>query len=124
MKEVPFKSMVYGNKPFNPEKLVFGEKEKSKLPLTLKRQNKSAIGFKHEAPFKPSNPPKSGEQGYIGKFPAYKGNPMKVLVRKDTPKGKDAFKLNNPEIKAKPSPSITLFSHNIRREISKSAGKF
>ena len=26
MKEAPFKSMVYGNKPFNPEKLVFGEK--------------------------------------------------------------------------------------------------
>lgn len=33
--------------------------------------------MKHDAPFKPSNPTKSGETGCLGKYPEYKGDPLK-----------------------------------------------
>ena len=124
MKEAPFKSMIYGQVPFNPDKTVFGEKNDKKLPLNLKSTPRSATGFKHEAPFKPNNPPKRGEQGFIGKYPEHKADPLTFPKRKDLPKGQNAFKINNAEIKSRPTPSITLFASNLRREISKSAGRF
>lgn len=67
---------------------------------------------KHDAPFRPSNPNKSvkyesiclhfklfkislNKQGYNGtidKFPEYKPDPLKPLVRVDKPKDKEPFK--------------------------------
>jgi hypothetical protein len=48
--------------------------------------------MKHEAPFKPSNPPKKGHKGFLAPFPEYKGDPIKPTTRKDVSKGKDPFK--------------------------------
>ena len=48
--------------------------------------------MQHENPFKPSNPNKHGVQGTIGKFPEYKGDPLKPLTRIDAKQTKDPFK--------------------------------
>jgi len=48
--------------------------------------------LKHEAPFKPSHPTKSGEEGYLGDYPPYKGDPLIPTKRRDLVKGKDPFK--------------------------------
>ena len=36
----------------------------------------------HDAPFKPSHPPKKGYNRTLDKFPEYKEDPMKEIVRK------------------------------------------
>jgi len=37
--------------------------------------------FKHEAPFKPSNPPKTGLKKTLNPFPKYMENPIKEVKR-------------------------------------------
>lgn len=48
--------------------------------------------FPHDNPFKPSNPPKEGLEGYLGKFPEYKGDPIKEVIRRDLTKTKETYK--------------------------------
>ena len=47
--------------------------------------------MKHEQPFKPSHPTKSGYQGCLNKYPEYKGDPLESTKRRDFEK-KEAFK--------------------------------
>jgi hypothetical protein len=51
--------------------------------------------MKHENPFKPSNPNKHGVLGTIAKYPEYKGDPLKPLIRNDKEKIKEPFKFLN-----------------------------
>lgn len=92
----PFKSTIYNLDNFSSDKLVFGE---TNLPKVLYCSTKPTVVkefqpniMKHEAPFKPSHPTKSGEKGCLGKYPEYKGNPLKPTERRDFAKGKDPFK--------------------------------
>ena len=58
--EAPFKLVSHGEKPFNPDKTVFGEKNDKNKPLVIPQKRRSYSEFKHETSFKPSSFPKEG----------------------------------------------------------------
>lgn len=63
--------------------------------INIQPPKKKEIEFniqKHDGPFKPSHPTKTGEAGYLGKYPPYKGDPLKPTERRDLVKTKDPFK--------------------------------
>jgi len=65
--------------------------------------------MKHENPFKPSNPNKHGVLGTIAKYPEYKGDPLKPLVRNDKEKTKEPFKPNHGGHLTRPTPTIACY---------------
>ncbi|CAD8044938.1 unnamed protein product [Paramecium primaurelia] len=111
----PFKSTIYTTDNFSTDKLVFGE---TNLPKPTQVKEFKPNIMKHEAPFKPSNPTKSGETGCLSKYPEYKGDPLKPTQRKDFVKGKDPFKPNHLMEMVRPTPSISCFPHNLKRELN------
>ena len=79
VQEKPFSQRVPPRATFNKEKEVFGEDVEIKArPPPAKRKPP----MEHEVPFKPSNPAKKGHNKTLNKFPEYKENPPKPLVRK------------------------------------------
>ncbi len=48
----------------------------------------------HEVPFKPANPSKKGYNKTISKFPAYKEDPLKAVIRKKEAEGDAADRAN------------------------------
>ncbi|CAK75378.1 unnamed protein product (macronuclear) [Paramecium tetraurelia] len=111
----PFKSTIYTTDNFSTDKQIFGE---TNLPKPTQVKEFKPNIMKHEAPFKPSNPTKSGETGCLSKYPQYKGDPLKPTQRIDFVKGKDPFKPNHLMEMVRPTPSISCFPHNLKRELN------
>ena len=79
MQEKPFSERVKLRGTFASHKEAFGEDR----PYPNKPAPKEhAPLMQHDAPFKPSNPPKKGYNKTIDKFPPYKEDPLKFTVRK------------------------------------------
>ncbi|KAL4450247.1 hypothetical protein ABPG74_008953 [Tetrahymena malaccensis] len=116
LKDKPqFKTYSHGGYNFSPDKKAFGYD--GTFPEKKVRDFSPNI-FKHDNPFKPSNPTKSGLDGFISKYPEYKPDPIRQPVRQDHQKQKDSFKINSPTILTRPTPSITIHPVNIRKEIA------
>lgn len=45
--------------------------------------------MEHDAPFKPSHPPRKGYNKTLDRFPPYKEDPLKPVLRKKTAEGED-----------------------------------
>jgi hypothetical protein len=123
LQEQAFKVSSHGGENFNKDKNMFGKDEKVLQPGQPKP--KAAPLMKHEAPFKPSNPPKQGYNKTIDKFPEYKPDPIKQAVRKieDPSKKKESFKPNDMAYCERPTPSVSLNKINLKNEMSRiSAG--
>lgn len=69
MQETAFKSTAYGNRPFTTDQATYGED----FPMKPRpRPQSTATGIKHDRPFLPSNPPKTGVYDKtLSKFPEY-----------------------------------------------------
>ena len=81
--------------------------------------------MQHDAPFKPSNPPKKGYNKTIDKFPPYKEDPMKPTMRKKTEEGADERKWKPTHNKKTiPSTSITTNYRNLKTEFPSVFRKF
>lgn len=70
----------------------------------------------HEAPFKPSNPPKSGHEGYLNDYPKYIADPIRVVKRIDK-KEEIIFKPNHGGNLTRPTVTISCHPANIRRDM-------
>jgi len=71
----------------------------------------------HDYPFKPSNPPKKGYNKTLDKFPEYKEDPMKFVVRKKDIEGSEEkiWKTSHKK-KTIPSPSVVTNYRNLKSE--------
>mmetsp|Transcript_3840 Transcript_3840/g.580 ORF Transcript_3840/g.580 Transcript_3840/m.580 type:complete len:105 (+) Transcript_3840:231-545(+) len=74
----PFRTTEFGGKAFVKDKLTYGL---DNLPKKHPRPETKYNIMKHESAFKPSHPSKSGYNGYLNKFPAYKSDPIRVIKR-------------------------------------------
>lgn len=81
--KLPFKTTIYGDKPFVKDKPTYGL-DKEMKPVKVKAIDLHSLV--HEVPFKPSNPPKSSHQGFLNKFPQYKPDPAREVKRIDNVK--------------------------------------
>lgn len=71
----------------------------------------------HDAPFKPSNPPKKGYNKTIDKFPPYKEDPMRVVVRRKSAEGDDRGKWKpTHNKKTVPISSVATQFKNLKTE--------
>lgn len=72
--------------------------------------------MEHDAPFKPSNPPKKGYNKTLDKFPEYKEDPLKAVERrKDEAEEKARWKSTH-KYKSKPTPSVVTSMRNLKTE--------
>ncbi|KAM3132799.1 hypothetical protein pb186bvf_015104 [Paramecium bursaria] len=110
-----FKSTIHVIDNFSKDKDVFGL---DKMPPEKHIKEIDLKPMKHEQPFKPSHPTKSGYQGCLNKYPEYKGDPLESTKRRDFEKDKAAFKPNNLGNKTRPTPSVSCFPHNLKREMN------
>jgi len=119
LQEAPFKSMVVVSGLFQKDKDQFG----SKKQLPRKARTPSPKSKKlHDEPFRPSNPAKKGYNSTISKYPAYKPDPMREVVRSKEPETKkDVFKPPKLDTFLRPTPSISLNKFNLKKEIGFSA---
>lgn len=78
LQEKPFSQKVKPNGTFASIKESYGE---DRDYVARKPQEKRAVLMEHDAPFKPSNPPKKGYNKTLEKFPEYKEDPLKPIVR-------------------------------------------
>jgi hypothetical protein len=119
LQEAPFRTVSHGNNLFVNPKKTFGKDEKVLGPGKL--QPISPRSKLHENPFRPTHPAKVGYNKTLGKFPAYKADPLRVAVRKiaNPAEKKDAFKLNGPAIGERPTPSISLNRQNLKNEMAR-----
>lgn len=103
-------------KPFVSDRLTFGQNGPLPQGKTYSFTPKNV--HPHDAPFRYPNPAKKGFNKTINKFPTYKEDPYPVAKRKppmDPSLKKDPFKLTNPGLKSKPSPSVSSNHMNLRR---------
>tara|TARA_B100000780_G_C20857509_1_gene340857 strand:- start:126 stop:410 length:285 start_codon:yes stop_codon:yes gene_type:complete len=86
-----------------PEKIVYADGE---APEAL-----------HDKPFKPSNPNKKGQPGYIAKFPEYLPNPptelKRVIKTEDDPDPPPGWKATYRG-KTRPQPGIACNVRNLK----------
>ena len=76
MQEAAFKTVSHGNRPFSSDADTFGGDLDIKPRI---RPHSTVGGVKHDRPFIPSNPPKSGiYDKTLSKFPEYIPDPMPV----------------------------------------------
>ncbi len=78
--EKPFLNMHYGDEPCNSSLRVLFCPEKL-MPKRKKKKRTKFRPLKHENPWNPNNPGKKGKLGTLEKFPKYKEDPPKQLVR-------------------------------------------
>ena len=78
----------------------------------------------HDAPFKPSNPPKKGYNRTLDKFPEYKEDPMKHVTRKEKPEEERPKWKPTHNKKAFPMPSVTTNMRNLKTEFPSVFRKF
>ena len=67
-----------GRETFGTVKETFGE---DRVYPQRKLPDARVPLMTHDAPFKPSNPPKRGYNKTLDKFPAYKEDPLKAVER-------------------------------------------
>jgi hypothetical protein len=74
--------------------------------------------MEHDAPFKPSHPPRKGYNKTLDKFPAYKEDPLKPVLRKKTPEGTEEKGKWKPTHNKKTTctPSVTTHYKNLKTE--------
>ena len=72
----------------------------------------------HDVPFKPSNPAKRGYNKTLEKFPPYKEDPAKPVLRKKVPEGSDEKPNFRPTYKKRsvPCPSVSTNYRNLKSE--------
>lgn len=71
----------------------------------------------HDIPFKPSHPPKRGYNKTLAKFPEYKEDPMRVVVRKKETEGSDEKKWKPTHNKKSiPSSSVSTNYRNLKSD--------
>jgi hypothetical protein len=118
LQEAAFKGNDYGNRVFfnNTETYHYDiptHVPRDKIPDDASRR------YPHEAPFKPSNPPKKGTlAGCLGGFPEYMADPEPPAPTRK-PKNDDAppaFKAANPRQVCNPMPSVVTNLRNMRNE--------
>ena len=118
-----FKYTCFPRRVINTDRQVY--EVPSKLLNTSSTANSTGIRAKSAAeeerkPFKPSNPMKAGENGYIGQFMRLQPKNAPVYP---TRKRKDPTKEERPNFKpsrgfkSRPTPSITLHMSNIRSSL-------
>lgn len=113
LQEKPFSNKVKPRETFAAVKEVFGEDRE--YPARKEAEKRKPL-MEHDAPFKPSNPPKRGYNKTLDKFPEYKEDPLKEVVRK---KGADDDKAKwKPTYnkRSKPTPSVTTNYKNLKSE--------
>lgn len=108
-----FKPLGPGGRDFSSSKAVFG----CDVEMPQKKSTESKLNIaSHDTNFRPSNPPKKGVLGTIGKFPEYKENPPQQTKRQEPiENAKEPFRLRSPEKLTAPCPSVTLNAVNLRR---------
>ena len=121
MQEKAFSQRVKKCETFNKPKEVFGEDP----PIPARKPpSPRAPLMEHDAPFKPSNPPKKGLNGTIDKFPAYIEDPMKQAVRKkEVDEDKARWKSTHKK-KTVPQPSVVTNIRNLKTEFPSIFRKF
>jgi len=116
LQEQPFKSMEYGGKHFQDPTSLYQYDVPTHVPRDPKEENIRKV--EHESAFKPSNPMKRG--AFQGSFsvPEYTEDPVPGgAVRKPPPETEQvAFKLGNPRVNPKPTPSVVCMTRNMRSE--------
>ncbi len=116
LQEKPFSNKVKGREVFFNNVQTYGE-DRVYPPRTppLKREPIMT----HDVPFKPSNPPKRGYNKTLEKFPPYKEDPMRpVLRKKESPEGADDKPNFKPTYKKRsvPCPSVSTNYRNLKSE--------
>jgi len=115
--EMPFKGMDFGGKHFQDNSELYTYD----VPTHVPREPKQEI-FKtaeHESAFKPSNPSKKGLVHGSFSFPEYLEDPVPGgALRRPPPEGEQppAFRLGNPRVNPKPTPSVVSMTRNMRSE--------
>jgi hypothetical protein len=113
--------MVKKKETFATVKEAFGE-DRTYLPKKPEEKRKPLM--EHEAPFKPSNPPKRGYNKTLDKFPEYKEDPLKVVVRKKTPETDERKWKPTHNKKSMPTHSVTTNYRNLKTEFPSIFRKF
>jgi hypothetical protein len=72
--------------------------------------------MEHDAPFKPSNPSKKGYNKTLEKFPEYKEDPLKEVVRQKEKEDERARWKSTHKHKSKPTPSVVTSFRNLKTE--------
>lgn len=116
LQEQPFRSVSHGGENFVNSKKTFGRDDKV-LAGSVQKPSTSPSKV-HEAPFRPSNPAKTGYNKTINKFPEYKEDPIKFAVFKgNDPAKKESYKPNNTAFIERPTPSISLNKLNLKQDM-------
>mmetsp|Transcript_11889 Transcript_11889/g.11938 ORF Transcript_11889/g.11938 Transcript_11889/m.11938 type:complete len:187 (-) Transcript_11889:19-579(-) len=108
MQEQPFKSMVYGEKPFFDDKSTYGgenPKGRVKRPSTY-------AGIQHDRAFIPPNPMREGST--LAPFPEHMPEPYDPAIKKDN-REIVPWKTTYKE-RTKPSVSVSSMVVNLRTE--------
>jgi len=116
LQEAPFRSVSHGGDNFTKGKETFGRD--NRVLMRSVDQARNTPSKVHEAPFKPSNPAKTGYNKTLNKFPEYKPDPIKFAVFKgDDPSKKESYKPNNTAFIERPTPSISLNKLNLKQDM-------
>ena len=115
LQEKPFSQRVKPRFNFNSDKEVYGEDVK--IPHRPPPEKKKPL-MEHDKPFAPSHPAKKGYNKTLDKFPVYKEDPPKRLMKKqkteDDPEPLRWKPTHNN--KSRPSASVTCHTKNLRCE--------
>lgn len=119
LQEMPFKGMHYGNTPFGNNTETYHYDIPTHVPRDKVPEDTSRR-LQHEAPFKPSAPPKRGIlHGLMGGIPPYMEDPVPGGATRKPPPPDDAppaFKNGLPQRAYNPMPSVVTNLRNMRNE--------
>lgn len=108
-----FSQKVKGRETFSTIKEAYGEDKE--YPARKAPDPRKPL-MTHDAPFKPSNPPKRGYNKTLDKFPPYVEDPLKFAARKkEEDEGKGKWKPSHAG-KTIPTPSVTTNFKNLKSE--------
>ena len=114
LQEKPFSQRIKEKETFGTIKETFGE---DRVYPQRKAPPKPVPPMTHDAPFKPSNPPRKGYNKTIDKFPPYKEDPLKFAVRNKSAEHDDRAKWKpSHNKKTIPTPSVTTNYKNLKSE--------
>ena len=114
VQEKPFSQRIKPIATFATIKDAYGE---DRVYPAKKPAEKRKPLMLHDAPFKPSHPPRKGYNKTIDKFPPYKEDPLKFAVRNKSAEADEKAKWkpthNNKNV---PTPSVTTNYKNLKTE--------
>lgn len=113
VQDKPFSQMAKKKETFATVKDAYGE---DRVYPQRKQADKRKPLMEHDAPFKPSNPPKRGYNKTLDRFPEYKADPMKVVIRKKTPEADERKWRPSHNTKSMPVGSVTTNYKNLKTE--------